>query len=82
MQKNYAKEEHLLNTSLGKIPTMPFMAVKKREEKPPCTKPEKICSGKGKKKHAVHPINHPNGEETCLLHGPRNSSEECKVLKD
>ena len=36
---------------------------------------------KAQDKNPGHPSDHPTREKTCLLHGPRHSSEECKVLK-
>ena len=39
-------------------------------------------SGKCKTKNIVSPSENTTGEDkTCLLHGPGNFSEECKVLK-
>ena len=44
--------------------------------------PEKVCAGKRKTKNVGHPSDAPIGAKTtCLLHGPRHSSEEYKVLK-
>ena len=46
------------------------------------TNPEKGCAGKRKKKDAGHPSDALIGaKKTCLLLGPRHSSEESKVLK-
>ena len=44
--------------------------------------PNKCCAGKCKKNDAGHTSNAPTGaKKTYMLHGPRHSSEECKVLK-
>ena len=46
------------------------------------TNPEKSRSGKYKTNNIGHPIDEPTrAKKTCLLHGPRHSSEECKALK-
>ena len=45
------------------------------------TNTEKCRTGKSKINHAVHPSNGPDGAKTTLLvHGPRHSTEECRVL--
>ena len=54
---------------------------KGREDSSP-TNPKKGRSGKRKTKNAGHPSDRPTGGKTCLLHGPRHSTEECKVLKE
>ena len=39
--------------------------------------PEKGCDGKRKRNHAGHQSDDPTGsKKTCLVHGPRHSSEE------
>ena len=42
---------------------------------------EKVRSGKRKTNHACHPSDQPTSAKTCLVHGPGNYTEECKVLK-
>ena len=46
------------------------------------TNPETGGAGKRKKINAVHPSDRPTRGKKCLLHGPGNSTEECKVLMD
>ena len=47
------------------------------------SKTEKGNSGKCKRNYAGHPSDDPTGaKNTCLLHGSRHSSEECRVLKE
>ena len=44
--------------------------------------PKKGHAGKRRTKNTVSPSEKTTGaDKTCLLHGPVNSSEECKVLK-
>ena len=45
-------------------------------------KPETGCSGKREKKSVGHPSDRPTRGKICLLHGPVQSTEYCKVLKD
>ena len=52
---------------------------RKGEEAAMPTNPDKGCSGKHKKNHAGHPSDRTTGaKKTCLLNGPRQSTEECK----
>ena len=44
------------------------------------TIPGKGHSGKRKKKYAGHQSDGPTGEKTCLVHGPKHSTAECKVV--
>ena len=46
------------------------------------TNTEKGRTGKRKTINAGDPSYRTTGGKTCLLHGPGNSTEECKVLKD
>ena len=46
------------------------------------TNTEKIRAGKHKTRNVGHPSDRPIRGKTCLLHGPGNSTEECKVLKN
>ena len=46
------------------------------------TNPEKGRSGKHKKNYAGDPSNWTTGDKTCLVHGPGNSAEGCKLLKE
>ena len=45
------------------------------------TNPKKGDYGKRKRKHAGQLIGAPTGAKTCVVHGPGNSAEECKVLR-
>ena len=46
------------------------------------TSPKKGRTGKRKTKNSGHPSDAPDGaKNTCLLHSPGHSLEECKVLK-
>ena len=45
--------------------------------------PKKGRAGKLKRNYVGHPSDAPTGaKNTCILHGPRHSSEECKVLQE
>ena len=46
------------------------------------TNPEKGRAGKLKKNYAGHPSDRMTSDKTCVLHGPRHSTEECKLLKE
>ena len=44
--------------------------------------PKKGRDGKCKKNHAGHPSDRMTGAKTCLVHGLRHSTKECKLLKE
>ena len=54
---------------------------RKGEEFALSTNHEKGCAGKRKKNYAGHPSDWPTSDKICVLHGPRQSIEECKLLK-
>ena len=56
---------------------------KKKGEAPPLpSNPKKGRTGKRKRNDAGHTRDAPTGtKNTCLLHGPGHSLEDCKVLK-
>ena len=53
----------------------------KGEEFDSSTNPEKGLVGKRKKNYAGHLSDWPTSDKICVLHGPRQSIEECKLLK-
>ena len=73
------KGEHLIKNPLGRDS---YGRKQKRGEARSPINPKKGNSGKRKETNADHPSDGPTSEKnTCLLHGPGNSSEECKLLK-
>ena len=46
------------------------------------TNPRKGRAGKFKKNYAGHSSDQTTGDKICLVHFPRHSTEECKVLKE
>ena len=46
------------------------------------TNPEKGRADKSKKKDAGHMSDRPTGENIFLVHGPRHSTDDCKLLKE
>ena len=60
-----------------------LISKKKKGASTSTSNPNKGCAGNRKRNDAIHLSDAPTGaKKTCLLHGPRHSSEECKVLKE
>ena len=78
----YTKVELLLKHPLGHIPTSTSVSEKIREEKlPRLPTPRRIMLVNSKKKSG-YPSDVPtSAKNTCMMHGPGHTPEECKVLK-
>ena len=79
----YTKGEHLIKYPIDHNPTVPVMSGNERKDKPHhLPTPRRSALASAKQKNTGHPSNAPTrAKNTCLLHGPGHSSEECKVLK-